>query len=76
MLVCPDLFSPQIYSQQVRFTSLSKVIHRDLKAQNVFLTDEGLVKLGDFGVARVLEHTAARARTVVGSPYYISPEII
>jgi NIMA (never in mitosis gene a)-related kinase 1/4/5 len=47
-----------------------------LKAQNVFLTEGGLVKLGDFGVARVLEHTAAKARTVVGSPYYLSPEII
>ena len=35
-----------------------------------------MVKLGDFGVARVMEHTAAKARTVVGSPYYISPEII
>ena len=66
----------QIYPFQVRFTSLSKIIHRDLKAQNVFLTEEGMVKLGDFGVARVMEHTAAKARTVVGSPYYISPEII
>ena len=52
------------------------IIHRDLKAQNVFLTEGGLVKVGDFGVAKVLEHTVAKARTVVGSPYYLSPEII
>jgi NIMA (never in mitosis gene a)-related kinase len=55
---------------------LRKIIHRDLKAQNVFLTADGMIKLGDFGVAKVLEHTAAKARTVVGSPYYLSPEII
>ena len=42
----------------------------------MFLTEGGLVKVGDFGVAKVLEHTAAKARTVVGSPYYLSPEII
>ena len=53
-----------------------KIIHRDLKAQNIFLTKEGLVKVGDFGVARVMENTVAKARTVVGSPYYLSPEII
>lgn len=34
------------------------------------------MKIGDLGVARVLEHTIAKARTVVGSPYYLSPEII
>ena len=70
------MLGSQIHPQQVRFISLSKIIHRDLKAQNIFLTNDGLIKLGDFGVAKVLEHTAARARTVVGSPYYISPEII
>lgn len=42
----------------------------------MFLTQDGVVKLGDFGVAKVLEHTVAKARTVVGSPYYLSPEII
>jgi NIMA (never in mitosis gene a)-related kinase len=36
----------------------------------------GLVKLGDFGIARVLAHTKAQAKTMVGTPYYISPEIV
>ena len=36
----------------------------------------GLIKLGDFGIARILDHTKAVARTMVGTPYYISPEIV
>lgn len=53
-----------------------KVLHRDLKSQNVFLTKSNWVKLGDFGIAKVLEHTKDIAKTVVGTPYYLSPEII
>jgi NIMA (never in mitosis gene a)-related kinase 1/4/5 len=49
------------------------VIHRDLKPPNIFLTGDNMVKVGDFGVSRLMENTAARARTVVGSPYYLSP---
>lgn len=53
-----------------------KIIHRDLKAQNIFLMKNGTIKLGDFGIAKVLEQTVAQAETQVGTPYYISPEII
>ena len=53
-----------------------KILHRDLKSQNVFLTSKNTAKLGDFGIAKVLRHTLDKARTVVGTPYYISPEII
>eukprot|EP01138_Halocafeteria_seosinensis_P001827 gb/GECG01001870.1/.p1 GENE.gb/GECG01001870.1/~~gb/GECG01001870.1/.p1 ORF type:complete len:666 (+),score=86.23 gb/GECG01001870.1/:1-1998(+) len=52
-----------------------KVLHRDLKTQNIFLTKNDGVKLGDFGIARVLKHTFECANTVVGTPYYLSPEI-
>ncbi|XP_056417998.1 serine/threonine-protein kinase Nek5-like isoform X2 [Hyla sarda] len=53
-----------------------KVLHRDIKAQNIFLTDNGtVVKLGDFGIARILNSTMELARTCVGTPYYLSPEI-
>lgn len=53
-----------------------KVIHRDIKAQNVFLMADGSIRLGDFGVARVLDYTVAKAQTQVGTPYYIAPEIL
>ncbi|EGR29846.1 protein kinase domain protein [Ichthyophthirius multifiliis] len=53
-----------------------KIIHRDLKGQNIFLTKNNLIKLGDFGIARVLTKTIDKAKTMVGTPYYLSPEII
>jgi NIMA (never in mitosis gene a)-related kinase len=40
------------------------------------MTSDKIIKIGDFGVSRVLEKTVMNARTVVGSPYYLSPEII
>lgn len=53
-----------------------KILHRDLKSQNIFLTRTGRVKLGDFGIAKVLSATVDNAKTMVGTPYYLSPEII
>lgn len=53
-----------------------KILHRDLKSQNIFLTSQGFVKLGDFGIAKTLQSTVENAQTIVGTPYYLSPEII
>ena len=53
-----------------------KILHRDIKSQNIFLTKEGLVKLGDFGIAKCLDTTLDKAKTLIGTPYYLSPEII
>lgn len=58
----------------LEYVHARRVIHRDLKSQNIFLTGNLTVKLGDFGISRVLEHSAAAAQTVVGTPYYMSPE--
>ncbi|KAF6084584.1 NIMA related kinase 5 [Phyllostomus discolor] len=53
-----------------------KVLHRDIKTQNIFLSKNGTVaKLGDFGIARVLNNSMELAQTCVGTPYYLSPEI-
>jgi NIMA (never in mitosis gene a)-related kinase len=52
-----------------------KVLHRDLKAGNVFLTKDGFVKLGDFGLSTILTNTVAYAKTMCGTPYYFSPEL-
>jgi serine/threonine protein kinase len=53
-----------------------KIIHRDLKSQNIFLTKKGLIKIGDFGVAKNLKNTWKKASTMIGTPYYLSPEIV
>ncbi|XP_013922060.1 PREDICTED: serine/threonine-protein kinase Nek5 isoform X3 [Thamnophis sirtalis] len=53
-----------------------KILHRDIKTQNIFLSGNGITaKLGDFGIARVLNNTMEFANTYVGTPYYLSPEI-
>ncbi|KAK3792257.1 hypothetical protein RRG08_007337 [Elysia crispata] len=52
------------------------VLHRDLKPANVFLDADANVKLGDFGLARVLHHEHSLAQTYVGTPYYMSPELV
>ncbi|KAG2496722.1 hypothetical protein HYH03_005135 [Edaphochlamys debaryana] len=51
-----------------------RILHRDVKTQNIFLS-EGKVLLGDFGLAKQLQRTFEMARTPIGTPYYMAPEI-
>ncbi|CAE7888145.1 NEK1, partial [Symbiodinium necroappetens] len=51
------------------------VLHRDLKPSNFFLSKSGNLKMGDFGIAKVLACTIAVAKTQIGTPYYLSPEL-
>jgi serine/threonine protein kinase len=50
-----------------------RILHRDLKTPNIFIADHR-VKLGDFGISKVLDEKVDLASTSIGTPYYMSPE--
>ena len=53
-----------------------KIIHRDLKLANLFLTEDMKLKLGDFGLATIIEFDGERKRSLCGTPNYLAPEIL
>lgn len=59
----------------IKYLHDRKILHRDLKPQNIFLSKGNIVKLGDFGISKSLEHTEDLAKTMIGTPAYYSPEI-
>ena len=60
----------------IEYLHENKKIHRDIKAGNILLDDQGFGKLADFGVSAELLHTWADKDTFIGSPFWMSPEII
>jgi len=60
----------------VKYLHLHKIIHRDLKLGNLFLTEKMEEKIGDFGLATKLEFEGDKRRTVCGTPNYIAPEVL
>ncbi|KAL4460257.1 hypothetical protein ABPG74_000008 [Tetrahymena malaccensis] len=60
----------------IKYLHNNRVIHRDLKLGNLFLSDQMEIKLGDFGLATKLEYDGERKRTICGTPNYIAPEIL
>ena len=52
-----------------------KIVHRDIKTKNIFIKNNLTVKIGDFGIAKILNSTSSYAHTFIGTPYYISPEL-
>ena len=61
--------------QGLYYLHKNRVLHRDLKTLNIFLTKENHIKIGDFGVSKKLINNSIYAYTFVGTPYYLSPEI-
>ena len=60
----------------LKYLHAHKVIHRDIKLGNLFMSDKMEIKLGDFGLATKLEFDGERKRTICGTPNYIAPEIL
>lgn len=60
----------------LEFLHENKIMHRDIKAKNIFLTSKGVIKLGDFGVSRVMKPQEEAALTYTGTYTNISPEIL
>ena len=52
-----------------------KIVHRDIKTLNIFLAADDFIKIGDLGVARFMSTNTKLAETVVGTPFYMSPEL-
>lgn len=70
----------QCYLAQIisslRYLHDHRVIHRDIKLGNIFLSDKMEIKMGDFGLAAKLEYDGEKKRTICGTPNYIAPEIL
>lgn len=62
--------------QALIYLHANHCMHRDIKGHNILLTDDGFVKLVDFGVSSHLAATMARRNTSVGTPYWMAPEVI
>lgn len=68
LLVCGQICRALIYAHN------KKIVHRDIKSSNIMVTEDQVVKLMDFGLAKVIEEVKASQTIASGTPYYMSPE--
>lgn len=59
----------------IEYIHSKNILHRDIKVHNAFLNSQGTVKLGDFGISKLLECSIDFSNSTLGTPYYLSPEI-
>jgi len=59
----------------LQYIHKKNILHRDLKSQNIFITKQNIIKIGDFGISKSLANTRELAHTAIGTPHYLSPEI-
>lgn len=70
------MFGVAVGAFEVTSFLVRKIIHRDLKNANIFLSKDKQVKIGDFGISRTLDKTQMAATSMIGTPYYLSPEMV
>lgn len=59
----------------IEYFHKKKILHRDLKTSNIMLDKKWNIKIGDFGISRILENTTEHAKTFIGTLQYMSPEM-
>lgn len=72
-------FMLEIFTQALlalEFLESRRVMHRDIKAGNILLTNQGQAKLCDFGVSRYFKTVEEQTKTIIGTPYWMAPEIV
>eukprot|EP01124_Arcella_intermedia_P027963 TRINITY_DN558_c0_g2_i6.p1 TRINITY_DN558_c0_g2~~TRINITY_DN558_c0_g2_i6.p1 ORF type:complete len:1148 (-),score=328.52 TRINITY_DN558_c0_g2_i6:508-3813(-) len=62
--------------QGLKYLHSRNIVHRDIKGANILVTDEGEIKLIDFGVSAILNNKEEKRKTLIGTPYWMAPEII
>ncbi|KAL6077453.1 Serine/threonine-protein kinase svkA [Balamuthia mandrillaris] len=62
--------------QGLKYLHSQGVIHRDLKSANILLNEEGVAKIADFGVSAQTGHDQTKARTIIGTPLFMAPEVL